>query len=120
MCRPVLQPWIDARRKFRLSHAHVQMARELGLNPKKLGKLNNHPQETVEAAIAGLHREAVPEALRQGRAGYRTQHRRNARGEACKDVGKEGQQDHAPPHATSATVGIRLTTAATNGRTKAN
>lgn len=40
-----LQPWIDARRKFRLSHAHVQMARELGLNPKKLGKLDNHRQE---------------------------------------------------------------------------
>jgi hypothetical protein len=40
-----LQPWIDARRKFRLSHEHVQMARELGMNPKKLGKLNNHDQE---------------------------------------------------------------------------
>jgi hypothetical protein len=38
-----LQPWIDARRKFRLSHAHV--ACELGLNPKKLGKLDNHRQE---------------------------------------------------------------------------
>src|SRR5262245_44386481 len=40
-----LQLWIEARRKFRLSHAHVQMAFELGLNPKKLGKLNNHRQE---------------------------------------------------------------------------
>jgi hypothetical protein len=40
-----LQPWIDARRKFRLSHEHVQMARELGMNPRKLGKLNNHDQE---------------------------------------------------------------------------
>jgi hypothetical protein len=40
-----LVPWVDARRKFRLSHAHVQMARELGMNPKKLGKLNNHHQE---------------------------------------------------------------------------
>ena len=40
-----LQPWIEARRRFRLSHAHVQMARELGLNPKKLGKLANHDQE---------------------------------------------------------------------------
>src|SRR6266550_9402941 len=40
-----LQPWIDARRKFHLSHEHVQMARELGLNPKKLGKLDNHDQE---------------------------------------------------------------------------
>jgi len=40
-----LQPWLDARRKFHLSHAHVQMARELGMNPKKLGKLDNHDQE---------------------------------------------------------------------------
>jgi hypothetical protein len=39
------QPWIDARRKFRLSHEHVQMARELGMNPKRLGKLDNHDQE---------------------------------------------------------------------------
>ncbi len=40
-----LQPWIDARRRFHLSHEHVQMARELGMNPKKLGKLDNHGQE---------------------------------------------------------------------------
>ena len=37
--------WIDARKRFRLTHAHVQMARELGLNPKKMGKLDNHDQE---------------------------------------------------------------------------
>lgn len=40
-----LQGWIDARKKFHLSHEQVQMARELGLNPKKLGKLANHKQE---------------------------------------------------------------------------
>ena len=40
-----LQPWIEARKRFRLSHAHVQMARELGLNPKKLGGLANSSQE---------------------------------------------------------------------------
>jgi len=40
-----LKPWIDARQRFRLSHAHVQMALELGLNPKKFGKLANHHQE---------------------------------------------------------------------------
>lgn len=39
------QAWIDARRRHRLSHAHVQMASELGMNPKKLGKLDNHDQE---------------------------------------------------------------------------
>jgi hypothetical protein len=40
-----LQQWIDARKKFHLSHCHAQMARELGMNPKKLGKLANHNQE---------------------------------------------------------------------------
>jgi hypothetical protein len=40
-----LQGWMDARKKFHLSHEQVQMARELGLNPKKLGKLANHKQE---------------------------------------------------------------------------
>ena len=40
-----LQAWIDARKRHHLSHAHVQMARELGMNPAKLGKLDNHKQE---------------------------------------------------------------------------
>lgn len=40
-----LAPWIAARKRHGLSHAHVQMARELGMNPKKLGKLDNHDQE---------------------------------------------------------------------------
>lgn len=40
-----LQAWIDARGHHRLSHAQVQMARELGMNPGKLGKLDNHHQE---------------------------------------------------------------------------
>ncbi len=40
-----MQAWIDARKRHRLSHAQVQMARELGMNPRKLGKLDNHDQE---------------------------------------------------------------------------
>lgn len=39
------QVWIDARKQFRLSDTHIQMAHELGLNPKKFGKLANHKQE---------------------------------------------------------------------------
>ena len=34
-------PWIDARKKFQLSHIHIQMARELGMNPRRLGNLVN-------------------------------------------------------------------------------
>ena len=40
-----IEKWTEAKRKFRLSDKHVQMGRELGLNPGKLGKLNNHDQE---------------------------------------------------------------------------
>ena len=36
---PKLQPWFDARKRLNLSHASIQMARELGMNPKKLGRL---------------------------------------------------------------------------------
>ena len=47
-----LEAWVSARRRHRLSHAHVQMARELGLNPMKLGKLDNHHQEPWKAPLA--------------------------------------------------------------------
>jgi hypothetical protein len=40
-----LRAWIDARKRHHLSHAQVQMARELGMNPRKLGGLDNHRQE---------------------------------------------------------------------------
>lgn len=46
-----LQAWIDARKKYHLSHAHIQMARELGLNPRKFGKLANHRQEPWKAPL---------------------------------------------------------------------
>ena len=39
------QKWIDARKKYKLSHAQIQMARELGMNPQRFGKLDNHHQE---------------------------------------------------------------------------
>ena len=44
-----LQIWIVARKRFHLSHEQIQMARELGMNPKKFGKLANHKQEPWKA-----------------------------------------------------------------------
>jgi hypothetical protein len=40
-----LHAWVEARKRFHLSHAHVQMARELRMNPRKLGGMANHRQE---------------------------------------------------------------------------
>jgi hypothetical protein len=56
-----LQAWITARKRHHLSHAHVQMARELGMNPKKMGKLDNADQEPwklpLPAFIESLYRK---------------------------------------------------------------
>jgi hypothetical protein len=46
-----IQDWVEARKRFQLSHAHVQMARELGMNPTKLGGLDNHDQEPWKAPL---------------------------------------------------------------------
>jgi len=46
-----LRPWIEARKKYHLSHAEIQMARALGMNPKKLGGMANHKQEQWKAPL---------------------------------------------------------------------
>lgn len=51
MGKHTIEDWIEARKRFRLSDAHVLMARELGMNPKKLGKLANHRQEPRKAPL---------------------------------------------------------------------
>jgi hypothetical protein len=43
--------WIEAKKKFRLSNMHIQMARELGMNPKKFGGFANHKQEPWKAPL---------------------------------------------------------------------
>jgi hypothetical protein len=48
---PQVQAWVEARKRYHLSHAHAQMARELGLNPRKLVKLANHRQEPWKAPL---------------------------------------------------------------------
>ena len=48
---PKYQVWIEARKRFRLSHAHVQVARELGMDPKKFGRLANHREEPWKESL---------------------------------------------------------------------
>ena len=43
--------WSEAKKKFRLSNMHIQMARELGMNPMKLAGLANHKQEPWKAPL---------------------------------------------------------------------
>jgi hypothetical protein len=50
--RPKLQAWIEARKKYHLTPTQIQMARELGLNPKKFGGYANHRQQTWKRPLA--------------------------------------------------------------------
>lgn len=49
--KAILEKWMAAQKRHRLSDKQVQMARELGLNPDKLGKIDNHKQEPWKAPL---------------------------------------------------------------------
>ena len=51
MTKAILEKWLVAQKRHRLSDRQVQMARELGLNPDKLGKIDNHQQEAWKAPL---------------------------------------------------------------------
>jgi hypothetical protein len=64
---PELQAWVDARKRFHLPHAHVQMARELGMNPKKLGGMANHRQEPWKVPLPQYIEELYLKRFRKER-----------------------------------------------------
>ena len=45
------QRWIDVRKEYHLSHVHIQMARELGMNPQKFGIIANTKQEPLKLSL---------------------------------------------------------------------
>jgi hypothetical protein len=53
--------WAVVKKKYRLSREVVNMAQELGLNPKKIGSIANHKQEPWKSPlpefIKDLHRK---------------------------------------------------------------
>ena len=46
-----LEQWKIAKRRFHLSDAQIQMARELGMNPKKFGSLGANRQQPWKAPL---------------------------------------------------------------------
>lgn len=64
-------PWIAVRNKFKLSDAHVQMARELGLSPKRFDSMANHKNQSwklplpeyIEALYEKAHGKTRPDVV---------------------------------------------------------
>ncbi len=109
MKRRKLEEWSAARKRHRLSHAHVQMARELGMNPRRLGKIDNHPQEPWKAPlpefIERLYEKRFgrdrPEVVMSIEERFRLEKRKKAENEAktlkC-EVSREGPvAEHPEP-----------------------
>ena len=69
MTKAILEKWLVAQKRHRLSDRQVQMARELGLNPDKLGKIDNHRQEVWKTPLPQFIEDIYFKRFKQGRAG---------------------------------------------------
>jgi hypothetical protein len=78
-----LQAWSDARARHHLTDAQVRMARELGLDPARLGKIDNHDQERWKRPLP----EFIEDTYRK-RFGKATPDVRNS-------VEERGHEEHA-------------------------
>lgn len=67
MTKAILEKWMVAQKRHRLSDKQVQMARELGLNPDKLGKIDNHKQEAWKSPLPEFIEEIYFKRFRKKR-----------------------------------------------------
>jgi len=59
--------WIEARKRYRLSDCQIQMARELGLNPKKFGSLSANPHEPWKVPLGQFIEEIYEKRFKRER-----------------------------------------------------
>ena len=95
-----LKPWVEARKKYRLSHTQIQMARELGLNPKKFGSLGNTKQqqwklplpEFIEEIYFKHFKKRAPENVRSIEQMVKDKARKKAESKANKELTSLGDE----------------------------
>ena len=95
------QAWITVRKRYHLSHAHIQMARELGLNPKKFGKIANHKQEPWKAPLPVFIEDIYfkrfgkrrPESVKSIEQMARIQEKKKAERRELKHLKKQGLEE---------------------------
>jgi hypothetical protein len=95
-----LKLWIEARKKHHLSHAQIQMARELGLNPKKFGSLGSTKQqqwklplsEFIEEIYFKHLKKRAPENVKSIEQIVKDKARKKAETKACKEAAKSSDE----------------------------
>ncbi len=108
-----LQDWVVARKRHRLSDAHVQMARELGMNPTKLGSLDNHRQERWKAPLPEFIEQLYEERFHRTRPEVVRSIEESAKHAAA----KKAKRKEARREAKAAVPPAPLTTAETPDKT---
>jgi hypothetical protein len=101
---PKLEAWVDARKRHHLSHAHVQMARELGMNPAKLGGIDNHRQEPWKLPLPEFIEHLYEKRFGKTRPGVVTTIEEQARAAAAKNAERKARKQ-ARRSTLSANVG---------------
>jgi hypothetical protein len=95
--------WADARKRFHLSDMHIQMARELGMNPRKFGGLANHKQEPwkeplpdfIETLYEKRFKKTRPDRIRSLEQIERDRKRKQAERKARKLECRKNAEDQA-------------------------
>ncbi len=57
--------WAIVKKKYRLSREVVNLAQELGLNPKKIGSIANHKQEPWKSPLSEFIKELHDERFKR-------------------------------------------------------
>lgn len=98
------QLWIDAQKRCKLSNAHIQMARELGMNPKKLHALSSpkdHPWKVplpqfIEMQYQKRFKKSRPDnvqsIVKQDKERKRRRRERKAQQQAAKAQANESEE----------------------------
>ena len=100
------QVWIEARQQYHLSHAQVQMARELGMNPKSLGKLDNHRQEPWKLPLPQFIEQQYYKRFRKERPDVIVTIEERARLEEAKKAARRAAKRGSDLAAAAAEVGV--------------
>ena len=58
--------WAAAKKRHRLSNEVIQMAKALGLNPKKFGSIDNHKQEPWKEPLPDFIRTLYHKRFKKG------------------------------------------------------
>lgn len=101
-----LQVWIDARKRHGLSHVQIQMARELGMIPKKLGRVDNADQESWKVPLPTFIENLYRKRFRKGRPDVAVSIEERARlDEQKKGARREAKRQRREGRITSGTSG---------------